>query len=165
MPNFEFAYSLDAKANQSVVDLPIDTTANFAQANRTKGQLVVLVSGLVRQAATGASAVGAIGVLEGEEFTGLVAQGQPYAATNASQTASVTDATAFPNGIAKIRRSKEAVYRAVGSVAAANAHIGGKYGITTTGAAQVVNIADTTNQVVEVVEVDIANNILYVKLI
>lgn len=162
---FLFAYTLTGDSANVIKDVPVDTAGNFAVANRKKGTLVKMVAGLAQAAGTGAAGVGGIGVMEGEEFTGLIAQGQPYAAKNTSFTASITDTTAFPNGMVKVRMDKTSVYKVKGSVAAANSHIGGQYGITLTAGDQTVNIADTTNKVVTVVGVDIPNNWLYVTII
>lgn len=162
---FVFAYSLDSNAAQAIVDLPLDTAGNFAVAQQTKGSLVKSVSGLLQKCGTGAAGTGAVGVLEGGEFTGLVAQGQPYAATNASQIASATDTTAFPNGVGKVRMDKAAVYKVKASAAVTNANIGASYGITLTGSDQTVNIADTTNLAVKVVQVDIPNQYVYVTIL
>lgn len=112
---FQYAYSLDAGDVAVIKDFPLDTVANYKTGAGTndhkKGDLVFLSAGLARRV-TAATATGtSLGVSEGGEFTGLVAQGQPYAATNAAITSDSISATKFPNGITKVRPDKAAVYR------------------------------------------------------
>lgn len=132
---FVFAYSLAGEANGVVKDYALDTAGNYGTGGAKKGDLVFLSSGLLRktQAATGTGT--SLGVLEGQEFMGLVAQGQPYAATNSSFTAQATSTTKYPNGVGKVRADKAlAVYkvpvRQAGAVqTATNAHVGSSYNI------------------------------------
>lgn len=151
---FEFAYSLDGNNAVPVVDLALDTAANYKTAGTngvTKGDLVFLNAGLLRRT-NDAVTPKASGVLEGTEFVGLVAQGQPYAATNASLTASAIGAQ-FPNGVGKVRRDISAVYRValVTGQTATNANIGASYGIAVDAAGnQVVDLTEATNLLVKV---------------
>ena len=164
--SFIFAYTLDGDSTGVVKDYPLDTIGNFPVAGQLKGTLVKLASGLLQRCGTGAAGTGGIGVMEGIEFTGLIAQGQPYAAKNTSFTASITDTTRYANGMGKVRIDKtSAVYKVKASAAVTNSHVGGKYGITLTGTDQIVNLADTTNQAVTVVDIDIPNQSLYVTIL
>lgn len=118
----EFAYSLDG--GLVVKDFEIDSSYTAPK----RGDFVVLnASGkIVKTVALTGTAI--TGVLEGQEFTGLVAQGQPYAATN---TYPLADAA--KRSIVKVRIGKEAVYRVpVGNATAAN--IGAVVGFTSAGA-------------------------------
>jgi len=154
---FEFAYSLDGNAALPIKDFAVDTLAGYKTAAGTndakKGDLVFLNAGLVRRnvVTTGA----ALGVLEGLEFTGLVAQGQPYAATNASFSSKVTDLAANPNGVAKVRLDKAAVYRVAVNTGqtATNANLGVSYAIAIDAAGnQTVDITTTTTPAVKIIE-------------
>lgn len=118
----EFAYSLNGSL--VVKDFEIDA----AYTSPKRGDFVV-INGSGKIAKTVAGTGTAIsGVLEGQEFTGLVAQGQPYAATN---TYPLADAA--KRSIVKVRVGKEAVYRIPkGNVAAAN--IGATVGFDANGA-------------------------------
>lgn len=151
---FVFAYALDGNGASPVADLALDTLVNYKTAGTngvTKGDLVFLNAGLIRRTNNVASPK-ASGVLEGTEFVGLVAQGQPYAATNASNTASAVSTTLFPNGTGKVRRDPAAVYRVpVNSGTASNANVGVSYGIALDAAGdQKVDLTNTTNLVVKV---------------
>lgn len=101
----EFAYSLDGGIG-IVKDFALSAGYNATVAK--KGELVYVDSATGYPVKVVAASTKCTGALEGVEFTGLVAQGQPYAATNASKTASVTGAA---NGIGKVRIGREAVYR------------------------------------------------------
>lgn len=167
---FQFAYSMDANGVGVVVDYPLDTLANYKNGSVvtkvSRGELVELNNGLVRRAS--ATSTAALGVVEGTEFTGLVAQGQPYAAVNSSFTADAIDTTKFPNGVAKIRTDKSAVFRVPlkSGQTADNTNIGQEYGIdvdATTGD-QTVDLTSTTNTVVKVVEVSKDGKTVFVTL-
>jgi hypothetical protein len=134
----------------------LETTGNYpfgvGTNGVTKGDLVVLASGLLKRVKDQATPK-ASGVLEGTEFLGLVAQGQPYAATNASATASAVNTTLFPNGVGKVRRDLAAVYRVPvkAGQTAANANVGVSYGISQDAAGdQTVDLTSVTNVLVKV---------------
>lgn len=158
---FQFAYSLDGAAVATVKDFPLDTLANYQSGAGTngykKGDGVLLSAGLVRRQANAASPK-IIGVVEGFEFLGLVASGQPYAAVNSGQTFQGTDTTKYPNGVAKIRIESDSVYKVpvfqTGAVVtAANSHVGGSYGLGLTAAGdQQVDLNNTTNLAVKIVD-------------
>ena len=132
---FTFAYSLIADGATVVKDYALDTAGNYGTGGVKKGDLVFLSSGLLRKTQAATATGTSIGVLEGQEFTGLVAQGQPYAATNASFNANAVNTTKNPNGVGKVRPDKAtSVYkvpvRQAGAVqTAANSHIGSSYNI------------------------------------
>lgn len=133
---FQFAYTLSGNASGSVVkDYALDTAGNYGTGGVKKGDLVFLSAGLLRKTQAGTATGTSLGVIEGQEFTGLVAQGQPYAAVNSSFTASVTDTTKYPNGVGKVRADKGGVVykvpvRQAGAVqTATNAHVGSNYNI------------------------------------
>lgn len=109
---FQHAYSLAGDSTTVVKDYPLDTTANYGTGGVKKGDLVFLSSGKLRKVLAATATGTSLGVLEGQEFLGLVAQGQPFAATNASFTADATNATKNPNGVGKVRPDKAiAVYK------------------------------------------------------
>lgn len=118
----EFAYSLDGGIG---ITKDYAASAAYSAAIAKKGELVEISATTGNPVKlTGTSTVCA-GIVEGAEFVGLVGQGQPYAATNASNIASNT---ANANGTLKVRIGKEAVYRiAKGNVTAAN--IGAAVGV------------------------------------
>lgn len=156
---FQFAYSLDGSAVSNVKDFPLDTLANYKSGAGTndvkKGDGVLLNAGLIRRQANVASPK-IIGVVEGVEFTGLVAQGQPYAATNSSFTASATDTTRYPNGVVKVRIESDSVYRIplkTGQTAT-NANVGVAYGLSLDAAGdQTVDITNVSNLAVKIVDI------------
>lgn len=115
----EFAYSLDG--GLVIKDYELD--AGYASPKR--GDFVVITNGKIAKvvALTGTTISG---VLEGQEFTGLVAQGQPYAATN-----SFPFADAQKKAIAKVRIGKGAVYR----IPKGDATVGIAVGVDANGAA------------------------------
>jgi hypothetical protein len=169
---FEFAYSTDGSAVLIVKDLPLDTAANYKTSGTngvTRGDLVFQNAGLLRR--NGATTGAGIGVLEGTEFNGLVAQGQPYAATQASFTASVTDVTNNPNGIGKVRTDKSAVYRVPvnqsGAVqTAANSHRGNTYAIAVgADGDQKVDLNTTTTPAVKIVDFSKDGKTVFVTLV
>ncbi len=173
---FVFAYTLDGDSTGVVKDFPLDTAANYnvtagAGTNGvTKGDLVFQVAGLLRRNGTATGA--GIGVLEGQEFTGLVAAGQPYAAVNSSFTASAIDATRYPNGVGKVRNDKSStvfkvpVFQTGAVVTATNAHIGGSYclGITAAGDQQ-VDLNTTTTPAVKVIDRSDDGKFVFVQLV
>lgn len=154
-----FAYGLDGDSSNSIKDLPLDTLVNYQNAvgsnGYKKGDLVYLNAGLLRRSKDIATPPKAIGILEGLEFLGMVGQGQPYAATNASVTADAVNTTKYPNGVGKVRIYNDAVYRIPLKAAqtATNANIGVSYGIfqnATTGDQQ-LDLTNTANPQLKVV--------------
>lgn len=169
---FEFAYSLDATVTAVVKDLPLDTAANYKTSGTngvTKGDLVFQSSGLLRR--NGATTGAGVGVLEGQEFVGLVAAGQPYAATNTSFTASAIDTTKNPNGVGKVRMDKAAVYRVPvyqsGAVqTAANTHLGLSYALGIDAAGdQKIDLNTVANASVKVVDYSKDGKTVFVTLV
>lgn len=166
---FQFAYKMDGQSVGVVKDFLLDTLTNYQNGTGTngvkKGDLVILNNGLVRRAASTSTA--AIGVVEGTEFTGLVAQGQPYAATNSSFTAEAIDTTKYPNGVVKVRYHADAVYRVPvkSGQTATNANIGNLYGIATDASGdQTVDLTNTTNTLVRIVEISKDGKTVFVTL-
>jgi hypothetical protein len=170
---FVFAYSLDGDNSNSINDLPLDTLANYKTSGTngvTKGDLVFQSSGLLRR--NGVTTGAGIGVIEGTEFTGLVAAGQPYAATNSSFTASAIDTTAYPNGVGKVRMDKSSVvykvpvYQTGAVVTATNANLGGSYalGIDAAGDQQ-VDLNTTTTPAVKVIGLSKDGKSVFVQLV
>lgn len=100
----EFAYSTDG--GMGIVKDYL-ASASYSAAIAKKGEFVDLdASGFPRKASGTTTLI--TGIVEAIEFTGLVAQGQPHAATNASRTAQASGAA---NGVLKVRLGKEVVYR------------------------------------------------------
>lgn len=163
---FEFAYALDGAAVSTIKDFPLDTLANYQSGAGTngfkKGDLVSLnASGKIIR--TKAADTKAIGVVEGFEFTGLVAQGQPYAATRASFTDSAQDTSKYPNGVVKIRVESDSVYRV--PVSGSAPVLGTAYAIVLDAAGdQKVNQASVVNPLVKVVDYDASKNVAFVIL-
>jgi hypothetical protein len=157
---FTFAYTLDGSTTSVVKDMPLDTVANYKTGAGTgdakRGDLVFTSSGQLRRsiATTGT----AYGVLEGQEFLGLVAQGQPYAATNSSYTAEAVASTKYPNGVGKVRIDKAAVYKVPvnqggATQTATNANINVSYAIILDAAGdQKVDLNTTTTPAVKVID-------------
>lgn len=170
---FVYAYSLDGDAAGVVKDYAMDTSTNYINGSGStvapnKGDLVFLNAGLVRKAVAATASGSAIGVAEGGEFIGLVAQGQPYAATNSSFTASSINTTKNPNGVVKVRNDKAAmVFKVpVNSGSAANANIGVAYGIAVTGTGdQKVDLTNTTTTHVKVVDYTPDGSYVFVTLV
>lgn len=163
---FQMAYSLDGSGVSSIQDFPLDTLANYQSGAGTngykKGDLVSLNAGgkIYR---TKAADVKAIGVIEGFEFTGLVAQGQPYAATRASWNDSAQDTTKYPNGVVKVRVETDTVYRI--PYTGGTPVIGTAYAIVLDAAGdQKLNVASVVNPLVKVVDVDTATTMAYVTM-
>lgn len=158
---FQFAYSLDGDVPVAK-DFPLDTAVNYNTGagtnNVKKGDLVIQTSGLLRRAVA-ASAGAVIGIVEGTEFTGLIAQGQPMAAVNSSFTASAIDTTKNPNGVAKVTNDKPtAVFRvpvsqASGTITLTSAMIGSSYQIILDAAGdQTVNLNLTATPCVKILD-------------
>jgi hypothetical protein len=129
---FQYAYSLAGDSTSVIKDYPLDTTANYGTGGAKKGDLVFLSGGKLRRVLAATATGTSLGLLEGQEFTGLVAQGQPYAAANASFVANAVDATKNPNGVGKVRSDKAmGVYKVPvkAGQTAAPANIGVSYNI------------------------------------
>lgn len=152
---FQFAYALNGDGTGVVKDYPLDTVGNYG-ATPKKGDLVFLSAGKLRKVVAATPSGSAIGNLEGQEFLGLVAQGQPYAATNSSFIANATDATKNPNGVGKVRQDKTASVYKVNAKAATTigaANIGVAYGIAVDGNGdQSIDTANTTTTHVRVID-------------
>jgi hypothetical protein len=164
----QFAYSLDGSGISSIQDFALDTNATYKTGSGTndpkKGDLVALNAGgkLIR---ANAASTKAIGVLEGFEFLGLVAQGQPYAAARASWNDSAQDTTKYPNGVGKVRVEGDTVYRVPISGTASSVIVGGAYNIILDAAGdQKLNQALQTVPLLKVVDVDVANAIAFVTM-
>jgi hypothetical protein len=125
---------------------------------------------LRRSIATTGSATVA-GVLEGGEFLGLVASGQPYAATKSSFLDSASDTSRYPNGVGKVRVDKAAVYRVAVNTAGAtdfatNAHIGQSYTIALDAAGdQTVDLNVQTTPCVKVIDRSADGTVVFVTLL
>lgn len=168
---FVFAYGLDGEAATPVVDRALDTLTNYKNGvgtnGVTKGDLVFENAGLVRRTKD-ATTPKAIGVVEGTEFVGLVAQGQPYAAAKGSFTDQATNTTLYPNGVVKVRRSAEAVYKIpLKSGQTANvANRGIAYGISQDAAGdQTLDITNVTNLVAKIEDITADGKFAFVTLI
>jgi hypothetical protein len=170
---FVYAYSLDGDNSNAINDLPLDTLANYKTAGTngvTKGDLVFQSSGLLRR--NGVTTGAGIGVLEGTEFMGLVAQGQPYAATNSSFTANALNTTIYPNGLGKVRMDKSScvykvpVYQTGAVVTATNAHLGSTFALGIDAAGdQTVDLNTTTTPAVKVVGLAVDGKSVFVQLV
>jgi hypothetical protein len=170
---FQFAYTQGGDAGVAIYDFPIDTVANYKTGAGTndakKGDLVFISGGLLRKAVSTTGNV-TLGVLEGGGFTGLVAAGQPYAATNSSFTAEIIDTAKNPNGIGKVRIDKTAVYKVpvqqTGITTATNAHIGQSYTIALDAAGdQTVDLDVQTTPCVKVIDRTLDGKFVYVTLL
>jgi hypothetical protein len=153
---FQFAYDLTGDGTSVVKDFSLDTPANYGTGGAKKGDLVYLNAGLLRKAGAATASGTSLGVLEGQEFLGLVAQGQPYAATNSSFTASAIDTTKNPNGVGKVRNNKAtSVFKVPlkSGQTATNANIGVVYGLfVDANNDQQVDLTNTTATLVKVVD-------------
>lgn len=165
---FQFAYSLDSSAISTIKDFPLDTVVNYQNAVGTngvkKGDLVFLNAGLVRRT-TNVATPKAIGIVEGTEFLGLVAQGQPMAAVEAAQTAQAVSTTRNPNGVVKVRVESDSVYRVPvkSGQTAAQANVGGQYGISQDAAGdQTIDLTQVTNILVKVVDYSVDGKTVFV---
>jgi hypothetical protein len=163
---FQMAYSLDGSGISSIQDFALNTVALYQASAGTngykKGDLVALdATGKIIRVNAGSTK--AIGVVEGFEFLGLVAQGQPYAATRASFNDSAQDTTKFPNGVCKVRVETDTVYRVpyTGGVPV----VGTAYAIVLDAAGdQKLNTASVVNPLVKVVDVDTTTANAYVTM-
>jgi hypothetical protein len=129
---FQFAYDLTGDGTSVSKDFSLDTAGNYGTGGLKKGDLVTQVSGLVRRATAATASGTSLGVAEGGEFIGLIAQGQPYAAVNSSFTASAINTTKNPNGVVKVRNNKAtSVFKAPvkAGQTAANVNLAVSYGI------------------------------------
>lgn len=167
---FEFAYSLNGNLASVVKDLPLDTLTNYQNGTGTngvkRGDLVFLNNGLVRR--TGATTGQAVGVVQGKEFMGLVAQGQDYEAKNSSFTAESLNTTKYPNGVVKVNMDKDAVYRVPvkSGQTATNANIGKAYGIAVDAKGdQTVDLTNTTQTVVKIIDISKDGKKVFVTLV
>ena len=153
---FIFAYTLDGDADVTIKDMPLDTTANYGTGGLHKGDLVITNAGLLRKAGAATPSGTSVGVLEASEFTGLIAQGQPYAATNSSFIASAVDTTRYPNGMGKVRLDKTAVVYRVGVKSGqtlTNANLQASYGISVdANGDQTLDTTNTTATLAKVID-------------
>jgi uncharacterized membrane protein len=165
---FQFAYTLDGEAASPVKDFALDSAANYGTGGVKKGDLVFLNAGLVRKVQAATVANSGLGVIEGQEFLGLVAPGQPYAATNTSFTAQAINTTKNPNGVGKVRADKASVVYKVpvksGQTAAA-ANVGTAYGIALDGNNdQSVDLTVTATAQAKVIDYTTDGKFVYVTL-
>lgn len=173
----EFAYTLDGTDAMEVKDFPLDTWAVAAagynagiaanSAAPKKGDLVYLSGGKLRRAADAAGQK-PVGIIEGFEFVGLggpatLTNPVDNSAANTAFTASVTDTTRYPNGLAKVRTANDAVYRIPVVTTAGAANVGVAYGITIAATGdQSLDLTDTVNTVLKVVDYAPGGKIAYV---
>jgi hypothetical protein len=142
---FVYAYSL---SDEEVVikDFPL-----AAGQTPARGDLVIL-NGSGQVTASGNNPTTVLGCFESQNFQGLVASGQPFAATTVTQNSQSTTT-------AKVRVSPTAVYRVPLKTAAAAPTIGTKYGCASgtapSGANAVIDTANTaTGAIYQVVDYD-----------
>jgi uncharacterized membrane protein len=165
---FQFAYTLDGEAASPVKDFALDSAANYGTGGVKKGDLVFLSGGLVRKVQAATVANSGLGVIEGQEFLGLVAPGQPYAATNTSFTAQAINTTKNPNGVGKVRADKSSVVYKVpvkSGQTAATANVGTAYGIALDGNNdQSVDLTVTATAQAKVIDYTTDGKFVYVTL-
>ena len=166
---FQFAYTLDGEAASPVKDFALDTAGNYGTGGVKKGDLVFLSGGLVRKVQAATVANSGLGVIEGQEFLGLVAPGQPYAATNTSFTAQAINTTKNPNGVGKVRADKSSVVYKVpvkSGQTAATANVGTAYGIAVdaTTQDQSVDLTVTATAQAKVIDYTTDGKFVYVTL-
>jgi uncharacterized membrane protein len=165
---FQFAYTLDGEAASPVKDFALDSAANYGTGGVKKGDLVFLSGGLVRKVQAATVANSGLGVIEGQEFVGLVAPGQPYAATNTSFTAQAINTTKNPNGVGKVRADKSSVVYKVpvkSGQTAATANVGTAYGIALDGNNdQSVDLTVTATAQAKVIDYTTDGKFVYVTL-
>jgi uncharacterized membrane protein len=165
---FQFAYTLDGEAASPVKDFALDTAGNYGTGGVKKGDLVFLSGGLVRKVQAATVANSGLGVIEGQEFVGLVAPGQPYAATNTSFTAQAINTTKNPNGVGKVRADKTSVVYKVpvkSGQTAATANVGTAYGIALDGNNdQSVDLTVTATAQAKVIDYTTDGKFVYVTL-
>jgi hypothetical protein len=157
---FEVAYSLKGEVLAPAKDFPLDTVANYGTGGAKKGDLVINNGGNLRRAVIASTVASVVGVLVGKEFMGLVAQGQEYAATNASITAS---ALGNANGTGKVILDKSVVYRVpvaqAGAIQTATAaHRNATFAIAVVNNDQQIDLNNTAGSTQLVKVVDIAPN-------
>jgi hypothetical protein len=165
---FQFAYTLDGEAASPVKDFALDSAANYGTGGVKKGDLVFLSGGLVRKVQAATVANSGLGVIEGQEFVGLVAPGQPYAATNTSFTAQAINTTKNPNGVGKVRADKSSVVYKVpvkSGQTAATTNVGTAYGIALDGNNdQSVDLTVTATAQAKVIDYTTDGKFVYVTL-
>jgi hypothetical protein len=165
---FQFAYTLDGEAASPVKDFALDTAGNYGTGGVKKGDLVFLSGGLVRKVQAATVANSGLGVIEGQEFLGLVAPGQPYAATNTSFTAQAINTTKNPNGVGKVRADKTSVVYKVpvkSGQTAATTNVGTAYGIALDGNNdQSVDLTVTATAQAKVIDYTTDGKFVYVTL-
>jgi uncharacterized membrane protein len=165
---FQFAYTLDGEAASPVKDFALDSAVNYGTGGVKKGDLVFLSGGLVRKVQAATVANSGLGVIEGQEFLGLVAPGQPYAATNTSFTAQAINTTKNPNGVGKVRADKSSVVYKVpvkSGQTAATANVGTAYGIALDGNNdQSVDLTVTATAQAKVIDYTTDGKFVYVTL-
>jgi uncharacterized membrane protein len=165
---FQFAYTLDGEAASPVKDFALDSAANYGTGGVKKGDLVFLSGGLVRKVQAATVANSGLGVIEGQEFVGLVAPGQPYAATNTSFTSQAINTTKNPNGVGKVRADKSSVVYKVpvkSGQTAATANVGTAYGIALDGNNdQSVDLTVTATAQAKVIDYTTDGKFVYVTL-
>jgi hypothetical protein len=165
---FQFAYTLDGEAASPVKDFALDSAANYGTGGVKKGDLVFLSGGLVRKVQAATVANSGLGVIEGQEFVGLVAPGQPYAATNTSFTAQAINTTKNPNGVGKVRADKSSVVYKVpvkSGQTAATVNVGTAYGIALDGNNdQSVDLTVTATAQAKVIDYTTDGKFVYVTL-
>jgi hypothetical protein len=165
---FQFAYTLDGEAASPVKDFALDTAGNYGTGGVKKGDLVFLSGGLVRKVQAATVANSGLGVIEGQEFVGLVAPGQPYAATNTSFTAQAINTTKNPNGVGKVRADKTSVVYKVpvkSGQTAATVNVGTAYGIALDGNNdQSVDLTVTATAQAKVIDYTTDGKFVYVTL-
>jgi hypothetical protein len=165
---FQFAYTLDGEAASPVKDFALDTAGNYGTGGVKKGDLVFLSGGLVRKVQAATVANSGLGVIEGQEFVGLVAPGQPYAATNTSFTAQAINTTKNPNGVGKVRADKSSVVYKVpvkSGQTAATVNVGTAYGIALDGNNdQSVDLTVTATAQAKVIDYTTDGKFVYVTL-
>jgi hypothetical protein len=165
---FQFAYTLDGEAASPVKDFALDTAGNYGTGGVKKGDLVFLSGGLVRKVQAATVANSGLGVIEGQEFLGLVAPGQPYAATNTSFTAQAINTTKNPNGVGKVRADKSSVVYKVpvkSGQTAATVNVGVGYGIALDGNNdQSIDLTVTATAQAKVIDYTTDGKFVYVTL-
>jgi hypothetical protein len=165
---FQFAYTLDGEAASPVKDFALDSAANYGTGGVKKGDLVFLSGGLVRKVQAATVANSGLGVIEGQEFLGLVAPGQPYAATNTSFTAQAINTTKNPNGVGKVRADKASVVYKVpvkSGQTAATVNVGVGYGIALDGNNdQSIDLTVTATAQAKVIDYTTDGKFVYVTL-
>ena len=153
---FQFAYDLTGDGTSVVKDFPLDTAGNYGTGGAKKGDLVYQNAALLLKAGAATASGTSLGVLEGQEFLGLIAQGQPYAAVNSSFTASAINTTKNPNGVGKVRNNKAtSVFKAPvkSGQTAANANLSVAYGLfVDANNDQQVDLTNTTATLVKVLD-------------